>query len=124
MAAEKTSPKDLALWMLALLILIGGILGFYQFQDEAITLVRVIGLLVAVGLAVTVAAQTVRGRELLYFFREADVERRKVVWPNRQETLQTTLMVIVVTIIVGIMLFLFDTVFGWIIRRLIGTAGS
>ena len=124
MAAEKTSPKDLALWVLALLILAGGILGFNQFEGEVIMLVRVIGLLAAAGLAVAVAAQTVRGRELLFFFREADVERRKVVWPNRQETLQTTLMVIVVTIIVGIMLFLFDTVFGWIIRRLIGTAGS
>ena len=124
MAAEKTSPRDTALWALTLLILAGGVYGFYYFEAQAMTLIRVVGLLAAIGLAATVAAQTAKGREMFGFVREADTERRKVVWPTRQETLQTTALVLVITIIVGIMLFLMDTVFGFLIRRLIGAGGG
>ena len=56
--------------------------------------------------------------------REVDVERRKVVWPTRQETLQTTLIVLVITVIVGLILFLMDTLFGFAVRRLIGLGGE
>ena len=56
--------------------------------------------------------------------REVDVERRKVVWPTRQETLQTTLIVVAVTIVVAIILFLMDTVFGGLVRWLIGMGGD
>ena len=124
MAAEKSTTRDVAYWLLALLVLVGGIVGFYWFQDQAMTVVRAAGLLAAVVVAVFIGAQTVKGRSLLHFFKEADVERRKVVWPTRQETLQTTLIVIVVTIIVSIMLFLFDTLFGWLVRTLIGISGG
>ncbi len=124
MAAEKTSPRDTALWALSLLILATGVYGFYHFQGDVMPLVRVIGLLVALGIALAVAARTLKGKTLLSFIREADVERRKVVWPTRPETLQTTLIVLVITILVGIMLFLMDTLFGFIVRRLIGSGGG
>lgn len=52
------------------------------------------------------------------------MERRKVVWPTRDETLQTTLIVLVITFIVALLLFLMDSLFGWIVRRLIGAAGG
>ena len=124
MAAEKTSSRDVLMWAVGLFILLAGVVGFFYLSGDVMTVIRVAGLLVALGVAVAVIGQTVRGREMLGFVREADVERRKVVWPNRQETFQTTLMVLVITIIVAIMLFLMDTLFGWIVRRLIGTAGG
>ncbi|MEE4329589.1 MAG: preprotein translocase subunit SecE [Wenzhouxiangella sp.] len=98
--------------------------GFFQFSGEVMTLFRVLGLLAAVGIALAVVARTDRGRMMFAFVRETDVERRKVVWPNRQETMQTTLMVLVLTVIAAILLFLMDTIFGWIVRRLIGAAGG
>jgi len=124
MAAEKTSPRDNMLWAVGLLVLLAGVVGFFHFAGEVMTLIRVLGLLAALGVALAIVYQTERGRSMFSYMRETDVERRKVVWPNRQETLQTTLMVLVITVIVAILLFLMDTLFGWIVRRLIGVSGS
>jgi preprotein translocase subunit SecE len=124
MAAEKTSARDYLFWLIGLLIVVGGVYGFYHFSDDVMTPIRAAGLLALLVVAAFVVAQTVKGGEFFSFLREADVERRKVVWPTRNETLQTTLVVIVITVIVAIMLFLMDTLFGWIVRRLIGTGGS
>ncbi len=124
MAAEKTSPRDTMFWAAGLFVLLAGVVGFFQFAGEVMTLFRVLGLLVAVLVAALIVGRTERGREMFGFVREADVERRKVVWPTRQETLQTTLMVLVITIIVAILLFFMDSLFGWMVRRLIGAAGG
>jgi preprotein translocase subunit SecE len=124
MAAEKTSARDNVMWALGLLVLLAGVIGFFRFSGEVMTLIRVVGLLVSAGIALALIARTVRGRDMFAFLRETDVERRKVVWPTRQETLQTTLMVLVITVIVAILLFIMDTIFGWVVRQLIGSGGS
>ncbi len=124
MAAEKTSPRDNMFWAAGLLVLLAGVVGFFHFSGEVMTLFRVLGLLVAFGIASAIVYQTQRGRDMFGFVREADVERRKVVWPTRQETLQTTLVVLVITVIVAILLFFMDSLFGWMVRRLIGAAGG
>jgi len=118
--AGKSSTADIVLLLLALTVLVGGIVGFYYFENQAITPVRAIGLLAAVGIAAFISSRTDQGGKLFRFFKDADIERRKVVWPTRQETVQTTIMVLVVTVIVSIMLFLIDTVVGWAIRQLLG----
>ncbi len=120
MAAEKTSARDNVMWALGLLVLLAGVFAFFRYSGEVMTLIRVVGLLVAAGVAIALVARTERGRDMFSFLRETDVERRKVVWPTRQETLQTTLMVLVITVIVAILLFIMDTIFGWVVRQLIG----
>ncbi len=124
MAAEKTSPRDNLFWAAGLLVLAAGVYGFIHFAGEVMLLFRVLGMLAALGVALTIVSRTARGREMFGFVRETDIERRKVVWPTRDETLQTTLIVLVITIIVAILLFLMDTLFGWIVRRLIGAGGG
>ena len=124
MAVEKASPRDNFLWVVGLAILGAGIVGFFYYADDVMTIIRAVGLVVAVIVASLVVGQTERGRNMFGFVREADEQRRKVVWPTRQETFQTTLIVIVITIITAILLFLMDSVFGWLIRRLIGAAGG
>lgn len=109
---------DTVLLGLSLLILVGSIFGFYYFEGQALPVIRVVGLFAAIAIAIVVAALTVQGRALLQFFRNADIERRKVVWPTRPETVQTTLMVLVVTIIVAAILFMFDSLLGVIVRAL------
>jgi preprotein translocase subunit SecE len=120
MAAEKTTARDNVMWALGLLVLLAGVFGFFRYSGEVMALIRVVGLLVAAGVALALVARTERGRDMFSFLRETDVERRKVVWPTRQETLQTTLMVLVITVIVAILLFIMDTIFGWVVRQLIG----
>jgi len=124
MAAEKTSSGDIVLWILAAATVLAGAYGFVYFEGQVMPLLRVVGLLVAIGVAAAFAARTTHGGEFVSYVREADVERRKVVWPTRQETLQTTLIVVVVTIIVAIILALFDFLFGGLVRWLIGLGGG
>ena len=89
-------------------LLIGGIGAYYWFQDFAITPVRVVGLLVVAFVASLIAAQSDSGAAFFRFLKEADIERRKVVWPTHQETLQTALMVIIVVILISLFLAAVD----------------
>lgn len=124
MAAEKTSSSDVLLWVLAAISLGAGAYGFVYFEDQAMILIRVLGLVFAVGLALFIASRTTKGGEFFVYLKETDVERRKVVWPNRQETMQTTLIVLAVTVVVAIMLAIMDWIFGGLVRWLIGMGGS
>ena len=108
---QTTSGFDTLKLMLALAILIAGVAGFYYFEDES-QLLRVIGMLVITGVSFFIVSTTDVGRRSLSFVKDARVEVRKVVWPTRQETLQTTLAVLVMVVIVAIMLWLIDLALG------------
>ncbi len=103
----------------ALAFMLAGLGAFYIFAEVS-RLYRVLGLLAAVGVAIVIAAQTVRGRALAAFASDVQVEVRKVVWPTRQETLQTTLAVFVVVFIAAIILWLLDMLLAVVIRWLMG----
>lgn len=103
---------------LAVLIVVVAIAGFYVYADQA-TLFRVIGLLVALIVATLIAVQTAPGRTALGYLGDARTEVRKVVWPTRKETTQTTLIVLAMVIVVAIGLFLIDSFLSWAIKFLI-----
>ncbi|GJM06101.1 MAG: protein translocase subunit SecE [marine bacterium B5-7] len=107
---------------LALLIAIAALVGFYFFADQSL-LYRVLGLLTAAGISVAIALQTEKGRHTWGYFQDAQIEVRKVVWPTRQETVQTTLIVIIMVILVAIILWLLDMFLGWSIGSLMGHGG-
>jgi preprotein translocase subunit SecE len=103
---------------LALMVLVGGVAGFYYFEAES-QLFRVIGLLALVVGAFLLVSITDIGRRGLGFLKDARVEVRKVVWPTRQETIQTTFMVLIMVFIVAIMLWAVDSALGWGVRSLL-----
>jgi preprotein translocase subunit SecE len=107
---------------LALLIAVSAVVGFYFFADQLL-LYRIIGLVVCAGAATVIAFNTEKGRGIWAFFQGTQIEVRKVVWPTRQETLQTTLLVIVMVILVAVILWLLDMFLGWSIRSLMGQGG-
>jgi preprotein translocase subunit SecE len=113
---------DTAKLVASALLLIVGIYGFYHFAAYS-ALLRVIGLLVISGVAAAVALQTEPGRRLWQFAADARMEVRKVVWPSRQETLQTTLIVMVMVLVLGLILWLFDMMLTGILRFLTGQGG-
>jgi preprotein translocase subunit SecE len=82
-----------------------------------------LGLLVVSGGAAAIALQTAPGRALWEFIADARMEVRKVVWPTRQETIQTTLIVMAMVVVVGLVLWLFDTILMGILRLLTGQGG-
>jgi preprotein translocase subunit SecE len=104
--------------MTALLVLIAGVVAFYYFEDES-QLLRVIGILAIAATAFFIVSTTDTGRRGLGFARDARVEVRKVVWPTRTETTQTTIAVLIMVFLVAIMLWLIDMTLGWGVRSLL-----
>jgi preprotein translocase subunit SecE len=121
-AEATTSTLDTVKLGTALALLIGGVAAFYYFADVS-KLARVVGLLAAVGIALAISLQTERGRTLAAFVKESQTEVRKVVWPTRQETVQTTLVVMVVVVVIAIFLWLLDMALGGIISWAMGQGG-
>ena len=103
----------------AVLLLVAAIAAFYRFDDQLLV-VRVLGLLAAAGVSVFIAAQSTSGRNIISFISGAKAEVRKVVWPTRAETMQTTMAVMLMVLLVGIFLWLLDMVLLWAIQILTG----
>ena len=117
---ETVSVKlDILKLTIALLILASAIAAFYFYADES-QLLRVVGLLAATGVSIGIALQTEKGRTLWAFIQDAQVEVRKVVWPTRQETFQTTAIVIIAVIVFAIILGILDWGLGAAIKSIIG----
>jgi len=108
--------------LVAVLLIAVGIAGFYTYAEEAL-LYRVLGLLAFFIIAFVVALKTEMGLGAWNFGRSSILEVRKAVWPTRQETIQATLMVAVLVIIVGIILWLFDMMLLAAVQMLTGQGG-
>lgn len=110
---------DALKWLAVFGLVAVGVVGNSHFSAEPI-LYRVLALLVLGAVALLISVQTEKGAGIWRLLRESVVEVRKVVWPSRQETNQTTLIVIAVVIVMAIILWLLDTLFGWIASMIIG----
>jgi len=109
-------------WTGAVMLLAAAVGAFYMYADQSL-LLRVVGLLVAVGVASFVALQTEQGNVAWGFIRESRNEVRRVVWPNRKETVQTTMIVIAMVALVAVILWMFDALLGYLVRLLLGQGG-
>lgn len=116
------SPLDYAKWVGVVALLVAGIYGFYHFTEQPMV-VRVVLVLVAFGLAGWVAVMTAAGAKAWAFLLESRTEVRKVVWPTRQETWQTTLAVVVMVFVTGLLLWLLDLFLLWAVKLLTGQGG-
>lgn len=98
----------------AAVILIGGIFVYYQLPSwmgpDISILIRVAILIVAIVIALAVAATSQYGMALIEFSKGSHIELRKMVWPTRPETIQTTIIVLVIVIAIGALLWLFDAI--------------
>ncbi len=117
-----SSNMDTVKLVIALLVAVAAMVAFYIYPEQSM-LFRVGGLLLGGGIAIAIALQTVKGRNIWGFFHGAQIEVRKVVWPTRQETVQTTLIVVLVVILISIILWLLDMFLGWTIGTLMGQRG-
>jgi len=116
------SGKDSALMTLSIVALLAGIVAFYWY-DELALYYRVA--MVAAGLAAGAALMwfTWYGREFWQFALAARVELRKVVWPEREETIKTTYVVFIFAIVMGVFFWGLDWVLTWLTRWLSGQSG-
>ncbi len=120
---EGSSGLDVAKLLAAIAIIGAGIAGFYYLADQQPVWVRLLGLLVVVGISAFVALQTTAGRGFWRFASDARGEVRKVVWPSRQETLQTSLIIFVAVLIMALFLWAIDSLLFLAVRYLTGQEG-
>jgi len=113
------SRYDLVKWLLVATLIVAGVSGNQFYSAEPI-LYRVLALLVIAVAAGFVALQTVKGQAFFGLVKEARIEIRKVVWPTRQETTQTTLMVVAVVLVMALLLWGLDSLLGWIVSLIVG----
>jgi preprotein translocase subunit SecE len=118
-SSEGSSALDTVKLLVALALLVAGIIGFYHFEDQA-TWIRLLGLLGVVALAVFVVVQTPTGRSIWRFAADSRTEVRKVVWPTRQETLQTLLIIAIAVLITALFLWAVDSILFWAVRLATG----
>ena len=116
-AKEASSGLDVLKYVLSLVLVSAGVVAFYQFSDY-MQLYRVLGMVAVVIVSLAIMMTTEVGRHSWLFAQEARQEVRKVVWPSRSETMQTTLMVFAMVIIVGFILWLLDMFLFWVISSL------
>jgi preprotein translocase subunit SecE len=116
----KSSGMDTIKLLVSVLLLVAAIGGFYVYEEQVVIWARVLGLLVVAGVAVAIALQSAAGRRMWAFASDSRTEVRKVVWPSRQETIQTTLIVFGMVLVIGIILWLVDMMFMSIVRAVTG----
>lgn len=118
-AETESSRYDSLKLGIAVVLLAGAIIAFYRFDSQLLVL-RVLGLLAVAGISVFIGAQSRTGKNIIGFIKGAQTEVRKVVWPTRAETVQTTLAVVLMVFLVGIFLWLLDMILLWAIQLLTG----
>ena len=105
------SGADIAKLVLAVIVLAAGIFAYSWFNDGTVpSAVRLLGVVVALVVALAIAAFTAPGRKVRGFLGESQFELRKVVWPTRDETLKTTGIIIVVVVVLSLLLGLIDLI--------------
>lgn len=121
--AEITAnPADRIKHIGAAALVLAGLILFYVFGQYSF-LYRVLALLVVLGVAVFLYLQTAHGARTVGFAKDSRTEVRKVVWPTRAETTQTTIMVMIIVFLVGVFLWLLDWMLSSAFRFITGLGG-
>ncbi|RMN62215.1 preprotein translocase subunit SecE [Pseudomonas amygdali] len=118
-AEASDSRFDMLKWLLVVVLVVVGVVGNQYYSSEPI-LYRVLALLVIAAAAAFVALQTGKGKAFFVLAKEARAEIRKVVWPTRQETTQTTLIVVAVVLVMALLLWGLDSLLGWLVSLIVG----
>ena len=119
---ENATALDALKLAAGVVILAAGIAGFYLLVDLPIWL-RWIIVLAALVVGALVSLQSFQGKTFWQFVQSSRVELRKVVWPSNQETMQVTLVVFVMIIVLGLFFWGVDTLLGFLTKWLTGRGG-
>ena len=119
---EQPTFVDTAKLAFAIVVVLAGLVGYYYFADAS-ALLRALAVIVALAVGAVIAFTSLQGRLLWKFIQGARVELNKVVWPTREETIQTTLVVLFVALLGGVFFWLLDLFLLWLTSRVTGQGG-
>jgi len=116
---QDASAADKAKAAAAGLLVVGGITGYYVLAAQP-AWERWLAVVAGIVLALVVFAWSSYGRRFWHFVLDSRVELRKVVWPTRQETGMTTLVVFGFVVVAGLFFWVLDLALAWATRALSG----
>ena len=116
---EVSPGIDMFKWLITAILIVVAVVGNSLYGDQPF-FYRLVGVLVVAVIAALVAAQTVKGKAFVTLLKDARAEVKRVVWPTKQETTQTTLIVVAVVFVMSIVLWLLDLGLGALIKMIIG----
>ncbi|MEZ5566987.1 MAG: preprotein translocase subunit SecE [Halioglobus sp.] len=120
MSSEATESRfDTVKWVVVFALVAVAVIGNSYFSEQSL-LYRVLGIVAISIVAGLVALQTAKGAAFWDLVKGSRTEIRKVVWPTRQETVQTTMIVVVFVILVALLLWGLDTFLSWVVSQFIG----
>jgi preprotein translocase subunit SecE len=103
----------------AALLVVAGLAGFYSFSEHAM-IIRVASVLAGLAAGFVVFWTSEPGKQFYVYAQESIVETKKVVWPTRKETLQTTGIVFAFVVVMALFLWLVDVSLLWAVKKLLG----
>ena len=103
----------------AFLLMVAGVAGFYTLHESA-TVVKLASVLLGLLLAAAMAWTTDPGKRLFVFSKESVDEAKRVVWPTRKETVQTTGVVILFAVVMALFLWMVDASLMLLVNKLMG----
>ncbi len=110
---------DALKWTLAVILVIAGLWANYHYAEIDWPL-RLGGWIILACVGLGIISQTAAGNRMWEFSKGARAELRKVVWPTRKETIQTTVLVIAMVILMALLLWGIDSFLLWIVGLLTG----
>ncbi|MEM6582503.1 MAG: preprotein translocase subunit SecE [Pseudomonadota bacterium] len=120
MSTEPTASRfDTVKWIIVFALVAVAVVGNSYYADQSL-LYRVLAILALAVVAAFVALQTAKGAAFWTLVKGSRTEIRKVVWPTRQETVQTTMIVLLVVIATGLFLWGLDSLLSWLVSLVIG----
>lgn len=102
-----SSSFDAIKWILSIVALAGAVYANHSLVDGSI-LIRVAVIIALISVGMAIGFSTAKGKAGLAFAKESKIEARKVVWPTRSETIQTTIIIVIAVSIVSLMLYGMD----------------
>ena len=117
--AVQSSGLDKAQLAIAIALVLGGIFAYYWFENQSVWL-RAAYVLIGTAAALGLAWQTQIGHSVLAFILSSRNEVRKMVWPSRQETVTTTMFVLLTVLVVGVFMWVLDLALFWALSGLTG----
>lgn len=116
---QSETRLDWLKWTLVVVLVLAGLIGNHYYSAFPMV-VRTLGWLTILAISGFIASTTQKGRWMLEFFRDSRMELRKVVWPTREETVQTTLVVAAMVVVLALILWGMDGILVWLVGWLTG----
>ena len=120
--AQSQTKHDFWIWILIVALLVIAIGANFYFR-EIVWSLRLVGWIIVAAIEIALFALTTSGKKFWKFAKESRLELRKVVWPNRQQTIRTTAIIAGLVLVAALLMWGVDSILLWLIGLLTGQRG-